>query len=196
MDVAALSMFAFVSSITPGPNNVMLWASGLNYGLARTGPHLAGVNLGFGSLLLVVGLGLGAVFERLPWMATTLEVGGALYLVYLAYRIATAGGGGDVPAEGAGRPFGFFEAFLFQYLNPKAWVMGITAMSVFVPDGASTVAGVGVVTGLFMAINLPCIVTWAGAGTWLGRLLVGRWRVWVNRLLGALLVGTAVLVVA
>ena len=91
MNLGAVAVFAFVSSITPGPNNVMLWASGLNFGLRRTTAHLAGVNIGFMSLLFVTAVGLGAVFERLGWLQTTVRVLGSGYLLYLAYRIATAG---------------------------------------------------------------------------------------------------------
>ena len=91
MNLGAVAVFAFVSSITPGPNNVMLWASGLNFGLRRTVAHLIGVNIGFMSLLFMTTIGLGALFERLGWLQATLRVLGSVYLLYLAYRIATAG---------------------------------------------------------------------------------------------------------
>lgn len=190
MNVGALAMFAFVASITPGPNNVMLWASGLNHGLRRTVPHLTGVSVGFVSLLLATSLGVGAAFERFPWLSPALRVAGSAYLLYLAWRVATAGGTSQVTS---GKPFSFLEAAAFQYVNPKAWVMGITAAGTFIPAGSPLTESALVLVAVFWAVNLPCITSWAVGGTAMGRLLQNeRRRRQVNLMLGLLLVATVV----
>lgn len=215
MDVFALAGFAFVASITPGPNNVMLWSSGLNYGLRRTLPHLAGVNLGFASLTFLVATGLGTVMAEEPILSTTLKVLGSAYLLWLAWRIATtptgeAAGSGegvaadtpptdtrptDTPPTGA-RPLTFLQAAAFQYVNPKAWVMAVTAVALAVPADAGVLETAPLFTAVFWAVNLPCISVWAAAGTAIGRVLTDPVRLrWTNRTLGALLVATVFLLV-
>ncbi len=192
MNLGALAVFAFVTSITPGPNNVMLWASGLNFGLRRTLPHIAGVNLGFGSLLAAILLGLGALFQTVGWLSPALRLAGSVYLLYLAYRVATAG---RTTERSAARPFKFLEAVAFQYVNPKAWVMGVTAAGSFLPPDLPLVPAAATVVVIFVIINLPCITTWAVAGTFIGRLLSNdRQRHIINGILGALLVGTVYLI--
>lgn len=192
MSYGALATFAFVASITPGPNNVMLWASGLNYGFSRTIPHIAGISIGFMSLLVATGFGIGAVFERWPWVSPILRIVGSAYLLYLAYRVATAG---RAERSDSSRPFSFGEAAVFQYVNPKAWVMGITAASSFIPAGAPLVPSVAGVVVVFGAVNLPCIMTWAAAGTAIGRVLSDdRRRRQINVVLGLLLVATVYLI--
>lgn len=175
-------------SITPGPNNIMLWASGANYGVRRTLPHILGINLGFGSLVLLCGLGLGALFEAFPTVQTFLKIAGSLYLLYLAYRIATASFGG---AASAGRPFTFWEAAGFQYANPKAWVMGLTVMSAFAFTGVPFAVKAVLITLVVMLVNLPCITVWAVFGTAIGRFLTNkRALLSFNLTMAALLVGT------
>jgi threonine/homoserine/homoserine lactone efflux protein len=213
MDLVALSGFAFAASITPGPNNLMLWASGLNYGIRRTMPHLIGVNLGFSSLLALIGLGLGAVIGAEPAVSMVIKVGGGIYLMYLAYRVATAdpvvapvqppaavvgaGGGVSPDPDGAARPLTFLQAIAFQYVNPKAWVMGTTAVGLATPEDRSSLASILLLVATFAAVNLPCIAVWVGAGNLVGRLLADeRWRRRVNIALGALLAVSVVLLVA
>lgn len=187
-----LALFAFVGSITPGPNNLMLWSSGMNFGLRGTVRHLAGVNLGFSSLLLATSVGVGSLFERWPLLTGVLRVIGSLYLLWLAWRILRAG---RVDGVERGRPMGFGEAVAFQYVNPKAWVMGITAAGAFLPDGVPPLVGGLGLTAVFGAVNLPCICTWAVAGTGMGRLLNDdRSRRLVNTILAMLLVGTVYLI--
>jgi threonine/homoserine/homoserine lactone efflux protein len=165
----ALIAFAFVTSITPGPNNMMLLASGVSFGLRRSLPHMLGISLGFGVMVLAVGFGLGELFQRLPVLYRVLRYLGALYLLFLAYRIARAGapeGGG----QALGKPFTFVQAAAFQWVNPKAWVMAISGLTTFtVPDrfGVSVL----LVAGLFALVNYPCVGAWAAAGTLLRRYL-------------------------
>ncbi len=159
--LVALLGFSFVSSITPGPNNIMLLTSGVNFGFQRTIPHMLGIGFGFWLLLMGVGFGLKAAFETFPQLQLVLKVFGGLYLVYLAYRIATSG---PIEAQdGSARPMTFFEASLFQWVNPKAWVMAITAMTVYTgqPDFFTSVMLVGVV---FTLTNVPSVSVWCGFG--------------------------------
>jgi threonine/homoserine/homoserine lactone efflux protein len=185
--------FAFVMSITPGPNNILLWASGANFGLRRTLPHLLGVNLGFASLLLLSGLGLGAVFEAFPALQLALKIVGSLYLLYLAYRLATA----SFTGEGeSGRPFTFLEAAGFQYANPKAWVFGLTLMRAFARPEGGLLLSVVLVTLVVMVVNLPCIGVWALFGSAIGRFLRHPRALLVfNLTMAGLLVATIVLIV-
>ena len=181
-------MFALVGSITPGPNNVMLWASGLNFGFRRTLRHIAGINIGFASLLIATGLGLGTLFQTVGWLSPTLRILGSVYLVYLAYRIATAG---HTREGSVSRPLSFFEAAAFQYVNPKAWVMGVTAVGSFIPAGEPVVASSVLLAVVFSIVNLPSICVWAAGGTVIARFLSDdkRLRI-VNWSLGVLLLGT------
>lgn len=163
----ALAAFALVSSITPGPNNTMLLASGVNFGLLRTVPHLLGVSLGFAFMVGLVGLGLGSVFTALPWTWNVLRVGATAYLVWLAWKLATAGG---VQEREVARPMTFLRAAAFQWVNPKAWVMAVGACSAYVlhPNIWLNALAMAVV---FAVVNLPSVATWAVFGAALRRWL-------------------------
>lgn len=163
----ALAAFALVSSITPGPNNTMLLASGVNFGLLRTVPHLLGVSLGFAFMVGLVGLGLGSVFTALPWTWNVLRVGATAYLVWLAWKLATAGG---VQDREVARPMTFLRAAAFQWVNPKAWVMAVGACSAYVlhPNIWLNALAMAVV---FAVVNLPSVATWAVFGAALRRWL-------------------------
>lgn len=168
--LVAFSAFAFVASITPGPNNLMLLASGMNYGFRATVPHMLGITIGFMIMLLAVGFGLGGLFTRYPALYTILKWVGAVYLLWLAWRIATAGPATDSAGASAGRPLGFIGASLFQWVNPKAWAMAVTAFSTYVPTSASWRWDL-LMVGLFALINAPCISVWTLFGTTLKRWL-------------------------
>jgi threonine/homoserine/homoserine lactone efflux protein len=186
MEYGAFASFAFVASITPGPNNLMLWADGLNFGFRRTIPHLVGITVGFVSLLLAVSLGLGTLFETVAWVAPTLRVVGSAYLLYLAYRIATSA---SVEQSRVGRPFTFVEAAAFQCLNPKAWLMTIAGAGTFIPPEQPLLKSTLLFTGFFGAVVVPSIVLWAAGGTVLSRLLSDpRRRMIVNVALALVLV--------
>ena len=192
MNLGGLAVFAFVSSITPGPNNLMLWSSGMNFGIRGTMRHMLGVYLGFASLVLVTALGVGSLFQRWPWLNGVLRVVGSVYLLYLAWRIAAAGRASEKHTP---KPLTMSEAVAFQYVNPKAWVMGITAAGSFLPGNSSVLANALLLTVVFAVVNLPCIATWMVAGTGIGRLLTDdRSRRVVNGVLAVLLVGTVYLI--
>ncbi len=163
----AACAFAFVSSITPGPNNTMLLASGVTHGFVRTVPHLLGVNLGFAFLVLATGLGLGGLFLSVPGAQTALRWIGAAYLLRLAWKIARAA---PADVDGAsGHPMSFVEAAAFQWVNPKAWIMAIGAIATYLPADAGLPA-LAVLTLVFAVINAPCVALWAGFGAALRRL--------------------------
>jgi threonine/homoserine/homoserine lactone efflux protein len=192
---AALLLFAFVTSITPGPNNLMLMASGVNFGFARTVPHMLGIGAGFLSLLLGVGFGLGAVLAAWPPLHMALKAAGGVYLLYLAWRIAMArtmapAGASDAQGEGRARPMSFLEAAAFQWVNPKAWVMAVTAMAVYASPQSPFVSVV-VVAAAFALVNLPCVSSWAGFGVALRGFLADPVRLkWFNIAMGLLLVAS------
>lgn len=164
----ALALFAFVSSITPGPNNTMLMASGANFGFRATVPHLSGVAIGFGVMVLAVGLGLGGLFIAFPRLHDVLAVAGGLYMIWLAWKIATAKGLGG--GEGTGKPQTFWQAAAFQWVNPKAWAMAIGATTTYVPAEHYNL-NILLVALVFMAVNGPCVAIWTGFGVGLRRFL-------------------------
>ena len=195
MELAALVPLAFVASITPGPNNLMLLASGMNHGARRSMPHLAGVSIGFTFLLFLVALGLGTVFERFAAVELALKIAGSAYLLLLAWRIFTT----DTvnAADGAAKPLTFLEAAAFQWVNPKAWVMGTTATSTLLDTSAPVVVAAAALAGAFWAVNLPCIATWLFSGVSAAKWVSDPVRLRrLNRFLGILLALTVVLLVA
>ncbi|CAB3856299.1 hypothetical protein A9G00_14560 [Achromobacter xylosoxidans] len=169
-----LALFALVSSITPGPNNVMLAASGLNFGFRRSMPHLLGVNLGFTLMIFLVGIGLGSVFQQLPVLYTVLKYGGAAYLLYLAWKIANSGGVEEGHARG--KPMTFLQAAAFQWVNPKAWVMAVGIIATYTPQ-AGFFANLVIATLVCGLVNLPSIGIWVTFGTALRRVLHKPWAI-------------------
>lgn len=187
----ALSAFAFVSSITPGPNNMMLMASGANFGLHRTVPHALGVGLGFMLMILLVGVGLMGLFDLFPALGTILKAVSIAYLLWLAWKIANAAPPETRSGTG-GKPMSFVQAMLFQWVNPKAWSMALTAIALYAPD--RNLSAIALVALVFGVINLPSCSTWAVMGTalrgWLST--AGRLRAF-NWTMAALLVGSLAL---
>jgi threonine/homoserine/homoserine lactone efflux protein len=181
----ALLLYAFVTSVTPGPNNLMLLASGVNFGFVRTIPHMFGIGIGFLVLLLAVGLGLGAVLTAFPSLHLVLKVAGGAYLLYLAWRIAMSRSIGQGAA--GGRPMTFLQAAAFQWVNPKAWVMAVSAMAIYT-NPANPFLSMLMVAFAFAAVNLPSVSTWAGFGTALRGFLADPVRLkWFNIAMGVLL---------
>ncbi len=163
----ALVVFAFVTSITPGPNNLMLMASGANFGFRRTIPHMLGVGIGFVVMVVLVGLGLVQVFDAFPASYVVLKVVSVAYLLYLAWRIATAAPPGE--AYRPGDPMTFLQAAAFQWVNPKAWSMALTAIAIYAPSRSP--AAIVLVALVFGAVNLPSVGSWALLGQGMRRWL-------------------------
>jgi threonine/homoserine/homoserine lactone efflux protein len=155
----ALIAFAFVTSVTPGPNNMMLLASGVNFGFRRTLPHMIGISLGHALMVILLGLGLAGLFHAFPFLMTVLKVLSVIYMLWLAWKIARSG---EPQAREAAKPFTFLQAAAFQWVNPKAWAMALGAVSAYA--GGGSVAEVLTVGTVFCAVNLPSVALWAGIG--------------------------------
>lgn len=185
--ILPLMMFALVSSITPGPNNLMLLASGANFGFRRSVPHMLGISLGFALMALLVGIGLAQVFELYPVLKLVLKVLAVVYMLYLAWKIANAAA--PTAMDEAGKPFTFLQAAAFQWVNPKAWAMALTAVTVYAPNQEFVV--IVVVAVVFSAVNLPSVTFWAVLGQQAQRILTNHRRLQVfNISMAALLVGS------
>ena len=164
----AIVLFAVSTSFSPGPNNLLLVTSGAKFGLSRTWRHIMGVAFGFPLMIAVIAIFLGAVFQALPWLHTALNFVGAAYLLYLTWKLLMADG--SVKEGNVGKPIGFVEAALFQWVNPKAWVMGTGAIAAY-----TTTAGYGVevaaIIVVFTITGLGSSVTWASFGSFIARFL-------------------------
>ncbi len=170
---ASLLMFTFVATITPGPNNLMVTASGAAFGFRRTIPHILGITFGFALMASVMATGLGALFERWPIIHSVLQIVGAGYLLFLAWKIWRAGRIrlSDASEEDAGKPLTFFQAAAFQWLNPKAWTMAITALAAFALPPPYHIASAAAVIVAYFLMCVPCISLWTLLGQELVRLL-------------------------
>lgn len=184
----ALLVFAFVSSVTPGPNNLMLLASGVNFGFRRTIPHMLGIGVGFFVLLLAVGFGLGALIETVPSFYTALKFAGGAYMVYLAWKIAMSRSIGEAKHRDKSKPMTFLQAAAFQWVNPKAWVMAATGIATYANQDNYYLA-VLLVSAAFAIVNLPSVSVWAGFGTLLRNWLSDPVRLkWFNLIMALLLI--------
>jgi len=171
LDVFFLAMLTFsvAMAFTPGPNNIMLAASGVNFGFARTIPHMAGVSVGFLVLVLACGAGLGLIFAAVPALQVALKVAGALYMLWLAFKVATAHLARDDGSSPA-RPFTFWQAAVFQWVNPKELVAALSAIAIYVRPGHERI-DFPVMLAVLAACTAGSVSTWAGFGVALRRLL-------------------------
>ncbi len=180
--------FSVAMTITPGPNNLMVAAAAANHGITDTVPHIAGIAIGFTLMLAIVAAGLGGVVTQAPWLHPVLQWGGAVWLLYLAWKIATAA---PVTVDGRKRPpLGFIGAALFQWVNPKAWMIALAAAGEFVVPGRPLGLEAARIAGVFFIIAIPCILPWAMLGSGTARILNAPHR------LRAFNVAMAVLLVA
>jgi len=166
---AALLLYAFVATVTPGPNNLMVLASGVNFGFRRTVPHMLGITFGFAFMVLTLGLGMAQIFRLYPPLFALLKILGALYMLWLAWKIATSGPIGEAGGT-RGAPLGFFGAAMFQWVNPKAWMMGLTAVSTYVMVDGLMFNSL-IIAAVFAVLTMPCVMLWAGFGVGLKHIL-------------------------
>ncbi|MES2889284.1 MAG: LysE family translocator [Pseudomonadota bacterium] len=159
-DWLPLMTYCFVMSSTPGPNNVMVTASGAHFGYRGTLPHILGIHFGGFVQTCITCLGLGNLFERWPTLHAGLRVAGALYLLWLAWTLI----GSVLRERHLARPLSFFEAAAFQAINPKSWVKSITLATVFMPADMGVALGTLVVAGTGVLVGVPCISAWALGG--------------------------------
>ena len=170
-----LALFAFVSSITPGPNNIMLTSSGLLFGFARTVPHILGVCVGLGLILALSAFGIGTVLLAVPALELILKTLGSGYLLYLAWQLRRMAFKQD--EGGAAQPMSFARAVMFQFINPKCWVMAITGAAAFLPALQPVGLAIGLFCLVFCAVNMPCVSLWAGTGAVLRQTLTQpKWQ--------------------
>jgi threonine/homoserine/homoserine lactone efflux protein len=187
-----LVAFSFISSVTPGPNNVLLWASGAEFGFRRTVPHVVGTAVGIGAMALAAAAGLAALIDVFPQLAVVMKLAGSIYLVYLAIRIA---GIRTLSRGVVQRPLTLIGAAAFQVINPKAWIFALGAVTTFRPPDLPAVAGSVLIAVTMMAVIIPSAAIWAGAGEALSRYLTGeRTTRIVSLVLAATVVLTVVLV--
>lgn len=190
----ALAVFVLSTSITPGPNSIMLTASGATFGFRRTVPHMIGIVMGFPVMVVAVGLGLAGVFATSPDVHRWLRYVGIAYLLYLAWRVATSGRGEGGRPEG--RPLGVLQAALFQWVNPKAWVAAVGAVTTYTTLGGQLLDEVALIAAVYLVIGIPCTVLWAAFGTALSRHLASRRALRIFNLCMALLMVGSVLPMA
>lgn len=159
----ALMGFAFVMSVSPGPGNFLLLASGANFGIARTLPLIFGISFGFLSMVFAVGLGLGKVLEAYPVIGIGLRIACSIYIFWLAWKIANSRGVGAEAADKLEKPFTFLQAASLQLVNPKAWTVAlIVTVSYMVPD--APISNLALLILIFAAVNIPSISLWAISG--------------------------------
>ena len=166
--VGSIYAFATVMSITPGPNNVMLMASGMAFGFRRTVPLMLGIVIGCIALIVLVAAGVGAIVTALPQLHVAMKIAGSGYIVWLAWQIWSASG---ARAEEAARPIGVVGGAMFQLVNPKAWIMALSAVSAFTQPGEAYVSSVVLLTSLFFIAIIPSISIWTGFGAMIRRLM-------------------------
>lgn len=191
-ELLGLAGFAFVSSVTPGPNNALLWASGLRFGFRGTARHVAGTAAGMAMLVLVAAAGVGVVFLAVPGAHLALKAVGTAYLVYLAFRIAGSRGANQAAVS---RPLGIVHGAAFQFANPKAWLFALAAVGTFHPPGLTPAAAAAATAAISAAVILGTAAIWAAAGTALRRITENdRARRAVNLTLALLLAVSVVFI--
>ncbi|WP_210395138.1 LysE family translocator [Motiliproteus sediminis] len=185
--LAALASFAFASTASPGPNNIMLMTSGANVGFLRTIPHMLGIVLGFSLMVTLIGLGIAELFASYPLLLQGLQVGCVIYLIYLAINIALSR-----PSDGPAlsfKPMSFWAAASFQWINPKAWSMALAAVNIH--NSAASWQGVVMIALVFAAVNVPSVTLWTLAGQQSKALLSDHSRkVGFNLIMAALLLAS------
>lgn len=167
--VLAIALFAFSSGITPGPNNIMLMSSGVNFGIKPSLPHLAGICLGFPAMVLAIGLGLSTLFQRYPILHVAIKYIGITYLLYLAWLIANSSS--KMEGKHTSRPLSFIQAAAFQWVNPKGWIMAVGAVATFTTLEQPLTGQVLTIASVFLSVAFPCAIVWLGFGVALKRLL-------------------------
>lgn len=191
----SVMLFAISSSVTPGPNNIMVMSSGVNFGTRKSLPLLTGICVGFALMLVLVGLGFGQLFDRFPALHLIIKCIGTLYLLYLAWLIANASG--EVKANEQSQPLSFMNGLLFQWVNAKAWVVATGAIAAFTTVGAGFYSQNLTIATIFLIVSFPCVGVWLMFGAVLKRhLKQTKHRVRFNYAMSILLVISVVPVVA
>jgi threonine/homoserine/homoserine lactone efflux protein len=191
-ELLALVAFAFAGSVSPGPNNAVLWASGLRFGFRRTVPHVVGTALGIGVLAVGVAAGIGVLLEAAPAVELVLKLAGSSYLLFVAFLVV---GSGAVGRGAVSHPLTLWQAVVFQCVNPKAWIFAVAAVGTFLPPELDRLVEVVVLTGTLMVVVVGSSSIWAAGGAALGRVVDDeRKRRAVSVVLAVLLVASVALI--
>ncbi|QYJ87604.1 LysE family translocator [Shewanella mesophila] len=185
--IFAIALFAFSSGITPGPNNIMLMSSGVNFGVKASLPHLAGICIGFPCMVLAIGMGLSALFQSYPILHLVIKYVGITYLLYLAWLIANSSS--KMEGKQTSKPLSFVQAAAFQWVNPKGWIMAVGAVATFTSIDLPLTPQVVTIASVFLSVAFPCAIVWLGFGVALKRLLKNQHQQkWFNITMALLLV--------
>jgi len=189
----SIATFTLSTVMTPGPNNIMLLSSGLTFGYKKTLPHMFGVMFGFAFMVVLVGLGMGVLFEKFPSLFSVLKTIGIIYLFWMAYKIANNDDGYEVDKDNQSNPFTFFQAAAFQWVNPKAWIMAITAISVFVISNENSLFQVLTIAFIYLLSGVISTNSWALGGVMLKKVIKDKKSVKIfNITMAILLIGSVV----
>ncbi|MDT0603076.1 LysE family translocator [Thalassotalea castellviae] len=169
MEFIALILFVFSTSGTPGPNNIMILTSGVNHGIRDSLPHVFGVNTGFLVMIICVGLGIMSLFQQWPLLHQLIQILGIGYLLYLAFKIATMPVNNELNSDK--KPFSFLQAAAFQWVNPKAWIICVSAIVAFSTPNNNVIEQVLIISGFYFVFGLPCSFAWLMVGKWLQNIL-------------------------
>lgn len=186
--IVSIGVFTLSTAISPGPNNIMLLSSGLTFGFRKTVPHILGIIIGFPFMVFLVGIGLGSIFEKFPIILSVLKVVGIIYLFSMAYKIAN--NRSSIEVQKKSRPFTFLQSASFQWVNPKAWIMGITAISVFVTSQEDSLTQVLIISLIYMISGVFSSSTWAVGGVVLNRFITNK------KMVGKLNIVMAILIIS
>jgi threonine/homoserine/homoserine lactone efflux protein len=191
-EIVALVGFAFAGSVSPGPNNAVLWASGLRFGFRRTVPHVVGTALGISALVIGVAAGIGVLLEAAPASELVLKIVGSVYLLYVALVVLQ---GGAVGRADVSHPLSTWQAIAFQCVNPKAWIFAVAAVGTFLPPALPRLVGIGFLTGTLMVVVVASSAIWAAGGAALGQMFDDeRGRRGVSIVLAVLVVASVALI--
>ena len=192
-DLLPFLLFSFSTLMTPGPNNFMLMNSGLKFGIKKSLPHYLGICLGFPLMVLIVSLGFGEIFQKYVWLKISLKILGSAYMLYLAWQILFSTS--NPKSEKVAKPLSFFQAVMFQWVNPKAWLMAIGAISIF-SLMANSIYNAIAISSIFLLIGLPCIGSWLLFGASLQRFIKNeRHQKWFNRVMAVCLIASIAMVI-
>lgn len=171
MDYLAILLFVITSCGTPGPNNIMVMTSGINHGFRKTIPHVVGINIGFPLMIVLVGFGFNKIFQQFPIVYNLLQIVSVIYLLYIAYNMLGSNMAKSNKTDN--KPFGFVQAAIFQWINPKAWIMAIGALAAFTSVNAEFeyLTQTLIIASMFIIFGAPCTTFWLYSGSKLKNIL-------------------------
>jgi threonine/homoserine/homoserine lactone efflux protein len=191
-DFIPLLLFALSTTLTPGPNNIMMMNSGMHFGIRRSLPHYLGICIGFPAMVLLVSFGLGAIFIHFAWIKNTLKILGSIYMLYLAWQILISSTNANLGQTR--KPLRFYQVLLFQWVNPKAWLMAISTISIFtISDNQFNNALI--ISMVYFLMCIPCIGSWLLFGKFLQKILKKpSHRIWFNIAMALALVASIAMI--